>query len=391
MAIFQQFFLTKRAWYWPIGSILLLWLTNSLAVDSVETLAQLKALETRIQQLQAQMLNTRTEYDKLLNQLKHQEENIGEVAGRLEVLHGALNDKQNTLTDLQQKRKKQYTLLDTQRRVLARQIRDSYLMGHQDYLKLWLNQEDPFTLGRLLAYYEYFNRARTRQITTIKQILQNIQFLEQSINLETTQLQQLVADETAKKTQLHSNYQERQIILVQLASTLKNQEKELNRLLEDKRHLETLLGAIGEIAKNIPQPPGPQIDFATLKSQLSYPVAGQIVNQFGQRLVGNLTWQGLLISANLGEKVHAIAAGRVIFAQWFRHLGLLIILDHGNNYMSLYAHNQKLYSKTGEWVETGHVIAAVGNSGGRQTPGLYFEIRYQGTPVDPLKWLKRRY
>ncbi len=387
MAILKKFLCLR---YWPIGSLLLLWLNNSLAVDSAKTLAQLKALETRIQQLQAQMLNTRTEYDNLLNQLKRQEENIGEVANRLEVLHGALNDKTNTLTDLQQKRKKQYSLLETQRRVLAQQIRASYLMGHQDYLKLWLNQEDPFTLGRMLAYYEYFNRARTRQITTIKEILQNIQFLEQSINLESTQLQQLVTDETAKKTQLHLNYQERQTILVQLANTLENQEKELNRLLEDKRHLEALLGAIGEIAKDIPHPPGPQIDFAILKGQLSYPVAGQIVNQFGQRLVGNLTWQGLLIAADLGKKVHAVAAGRVIFAEWFRHLGLLIILDHGNNYMSLYAHNQKLYPKTGDWVETGHVIAGVGNSGGRPTPALYFEIRYQGNPVDPLKWLKRR-
>jgi septal ring factor EnvC (AmiA/AmiB activator) len=373
---------------WQLRFILLIWTTCAYPVDSVATLEKLRQLDARIATLQQQMFSTRTEYGNLLSQLKSQEENIGEVAERLETLHGALNDKQNTLADLQDKRKKQYSLLQTQRQVLAQQLRAGYMMGHQNYLKLWLNQEDPFTIGRILAYYEYFNRAYVRQIAVIQDTLQRVQTLEQGINLESGQLKQIVTSEKGKQEQLKVKFQERQAILAQLANTLENQEKELNRLLEDKHQLETLLGTLEEAIKDIPQPPGEQVVFANLKGQLLHPVSGQILNQFGQHLIGSLTWQGMLMGAKMGDKVRAVAAGRVVFAQWFRNLGLLMIIDHGKGYMTLYAHNQILYKKTGEWLKGGEVIASVGNSGGRKIPALYFEIRYQGTPVDPAKWLR---
>lgn len=373
---------------WQLSLILLIWTTCAYPVDSVATLEKLRQLDARIAVLQQQMFSTRTEYGNLLSQLRSQEENIGEVAERLEILHGALNDKQNTLADLQDKRKKQYGFLQTQRQVLAQQLRATYMMGHQNYLKLWLNQEDPFTIGRILTYYEYFNRAYARQIAIIQDTLQRLQTLEQSINLESGQLKQIVTSENGKQEQLKLKFQERQAVLAQLANTLENQEKELNRLLEDKHQLETLLGTLEEAVKDIPQPPGEQVVFANLKGQLIHPVSGQILNQFGQHLIGSLTWQGMLMGAKMGDKVRAVAAGRVVFAQWFRNLGLLLIIDHGKGYMTLYAHNQILYKKTGEWLKAGEVIASVGNSGGRKIPALYFEIRYQGTPVDPAKWLR---
>lgn len=373
---------------WQLNFILLIWTTCAYPVDSVATLEKLQQLDARIAALQQQMFSTRTEYSNLLSQLRSQEENIGEVAERLETLHGALNDKQNTLADLQDKRKKQNSLLQTQRQVLAQQLRVAYMIGHQNYLKLWLNQEDPFTIGRILAYYEYFNRAYARQIAVIQDTLQRIQTLEQSINLESSQLKQIVTSEKGKQEQLKVKFQERQAVLAQLANTLENQEKELNRLLEDKHQLETLLGTLEEAVKDIPQPPGEQVVFANLKGQLIHPVSGQVLNQFGQHLIGSLTWQGMLMGAKMGDKVRAVAAGRVVFAQWFRNLGLLMIIDHGKGYMTLYAHNQILYKKTGEWLKAGEVIASVGNSGGRKVPALYFEIRYQGTPVDPAKWLR---
>jgi septal ring factor EnvC (AmiA/AmiB activator) len=373
---------------WQLSLILLIWTTCAYPVDSVATLEKLRQLDARIAVLQQQMFSTRTEYGNLLSQLRSQEENIGEVAERLEILHGALNDKQNTLADLQDKRKKQYGFLQTQRQVLAQQLRATYMMGHQNYLKLWLNQEDPFTIGRILTYYEYFNRAYARQIAIIQDTLQRLQTLEQSINLESGQLKQIVTSENGKQEQLKLKFQERQAVLAQLANTLENQEKELNRLLEDKHQLETLLGTLEEAVKDIPQPPGEQVVFANLKGQLIHPVSGQILNQFGQHLIGSLTWQGMLMGAKMGDKVRAVAAGRVVFAQWFRNLGLLLIIDHGKGYMTLYAHNQILYKKTGEWLKAGEVIASVGNSGGRKIPALYFEIRYQGTPVDPGKWLR---
>jgi len=361
----------------------LLW--AALAVDVKDTSEKIRQLEIQIEQLQQQMLSTRSEYDRLQLQLRDSEENIGEVAQHLEVLHGALNDKQNTLTNLKNERQQQKTWLDQQRQSLAQQIRAAYLMGRQDYLKLLLNQEDPFTLGRLLAYYDYFNYARAQQIANINATLQRLAALEDSINQEEGKLKQLFDNEKQKQARLELTHQEREKILAQFASSLESQEKELNQLQENKRQLEALLGTLGEAFKNIPQPPGQS--FAGLQGQLLAPIRGQILYSFGQPLVGNLKWQGILMAASSGTKVRAIAAGRVVFAQWFRNLGLLIILDHGESYMSLYAHNQSLYKKTGESVKAGEIIASVGNSGGRKQSALYFEIRQQGIPIDPMKWV----
>lgn len=370
------------------GGWLLLWVTTTVAAtDAMTTTERLQQVESRIQQLQAEMHNTQTQYGRLQRQLQDREEDIGEVAQKLEQLHSALIDKENTLVDLKQQQQRQQQQLITQRQVLAQQIRSAYIMGRQDYLKLWLNQQEPFTIGRMLNYYSYFNRARTNQITSIQATLQNLQELEQTIRQESKQLNQLVTTHSSKRQELQLSYQERQAILAQLANTLENQDKELKRLREDKHQLEILLGTLGDTIKTIPPTADKEVGLAMLKGLLAYPLQGQIVNHFGERLVGNLKWQGTLIAAPLGEKIRVIAPGRVVFAQWFRHLGLLIIIDHGQGYMSLYAHNQSLLAKTGDWIATNDIIATVGNSGGRKIAALYFEMRYQGIPINPQQWL----
>ena len=315
--------------------------------DKKEVCEKLGQLESRIETLEQQMLSTRSEYDRLQTHLKNNEESIGEVAQHLESLHSALNDKQHTLESLKNERKTQQKLLNQQRQVLAQQIQAAYMMGRQDYLKLFLNQEDPVTLGRMMAYYNYFNHARVYQINKINVTLQHLHRVEQEIVQEENKLKQLVSHEQQKKTGLELTRQEREKILVQLANTLEDQEKELNRLQETKRQLEALLGTLGEVTKDIPYPPGENVNFASLQGQLPPPVQGTVLYRFAQPLVGHLRWQGILIGASRGDKVHAVAAGRVVFAQWFRNLGLLLILDHGQGYMSLYAHNQSLYKEMG--------------------------------------------
>jgi septal ring factor EnvC (AmiA/AmiB activator) len=368
-----------------------LWWINTLATVDPATAnpAQLRELEIRIQTLQQQMHDIRTQYGQLQSQLQDSEEDIGLVAQRLENLHDALNDKQNTLADLQQQMSVQQKLFTAQRQVLAKQIRAAYIIGHQDYLKLWLNQQDPFIIGRMLTYYDYFNRAQLHQITSINKTLKNLQSLKQTIEQESSNLDQLVKDHTQKKRELELNYSERQKILLQLANTMEAQDKELKQLQEDKRQLETLLGTLGKTLQDFPAPFSGDISFAKLKGQLPFPTSGQVVNQFGEQLVGHLKWQGMLMAATLGEKVRVVAPGMVVFAQWFRNLGLLVIVDHGEGYMSLYAHNQSLYVKTGDRVLANDIIATVGNSGGRKMSALYFEIRHQGVPQSPNEWLRR--
>ncbi|MFK5968993.1 MAG: peptidoglycan DD-metalloendopeptidase family protein [Candidatus Marithrix sp.] len=349
---------------------------------------QLHQLELQIQKLQRQMHNTRTKYGRLRQQLQDSEEDIGEVARRLEMLHGSLTDKQHSLTDFQNQQIVLQDKLVTQRSRLAQQIRDAYIVGHQNYLKLWLNQESPFIIGRLLTYYDYFNQARIDQIKEINSTLGSLTNIKQTINSETSDLNQLVYNQRDKKTELELNYKERHKILDKLTKILENQDQELNRLQDDKYQLQSLLGTLEDGFKNIPQPIGWYNSFKKLKGKLPYPIKGKILKNFGQPSIGYLKWQGILIKAKKGTKIRSIAWGRVVFAQWFRNLGLLVIIDHGSGYMSLYAHNQSLYITIGDWVKTGDIIATVGNSGGRKTPALYFEIRQQGIPQSPKRWLR---
>ena len=355
--------------------------------ELMATPAQLRHLEEQIEYLQQEMHDTRTQYGRLQKQLQVSEEDIGEVAARLEAIHGELKDKQNSLVDLKKRKLTQEEQLAAYRQMLVKQIRSSYMVGRQDYLKLWLNQEDPARVGRMLTYYDYFNRARVQQIEKISETLETITDLTQQIITETNELNQLVLNQENKKQTLASNYDERKTILDQLEKILAYQDKKLKGLYEDKQRLEKLLNNLESVAKNIPQPTG--IRFAQLKGKLTTPVKGSIFKQFGEPLIGKLKWQGVLINASLGDKVKAVADGRVVFAQWFRHLGLLVIVDHNDSYMSLYAHNQSIYVKTGELVRGGDVIGSVGNSGGQKTTGLYFEIRHRGIPTNPLPWLDK--
>lgn len=361
----------------------------SFATDfAADTLnPQLQRLESQINELQKQMRTNRSEHDRLQSSLETNEESIGKLSERLETLNEALNDKQQTLSDLKHKQQQQVSQLQMHRQILAQQIRSAYVIGRQDYLKLWLNQENPSAVGRVLMYYEYVNKSRIQQIQDIKEILLNIESLERDISVENKELNQLVARQTQEKRNLELSRTERQHILDELAKTLENQQKHLSQLQEDKSNLQNLLGNLGEISKNLPKQQGKP--FTLQRGELLTPVVGNLQHQFGDERIGHLKWQGILFGATTGQKIQAIAAGRVAFAQWFRNLGLLVIIDHGEGYMSLYAHTQSIYVKTGDWVDKGAFIASVGNSGGQKEAGLYFEIRFQGVPVNPSKWLSK--
>ncbi len=375
---------------WLILAFLLFGLIAASADESVKesTTEQLRQLELRISELQQEMHDTKTQYGQRQQQLQHIEENIGEVAQNLEILYGAFTNKQISLTSLKTRQQKLQSQLDIRRKILAQQFHEAYVIKHQDYLKLWLNQEQPSTISRLLTYYQYSNRAKLKQIKKIKTTLQRLTTLEQSIKLESIDLNQLVYNHNHRKKDLELAYNQRHTILIQLASTLKNQDKELKHLAEDKQKLQKLLTTLEDTLKTSPDKTQEYTQLSELKGKLPLPVTGKIIKKFGQRLVNHLKWQGILISAPQGRKIQAIAAGRVVFAQWFRNLGLLVIIDHGNKYMSLYAHNQSLYVKNGDWVNANMSIATVGSSGGQKIPALYFEIRYQGIPQAPQNWLR---
>jgi septal ring factor EnvC (AmiA/AmiB activator) len=252
-----------------------------------------------------------------------------------------------------------------------------------------LNQEDPDTVGRVLAYYDYYNRARIESINQVKDQVDLINSLKRRIESETDKLEKLKSSQLAKNRDLNTFRESRKLVLKQLESDIHQKDLELQKLLEEEQKLFALINQLerekDKIIYREEIPP-----FNTLKGKLDWPASGKLMNRYGaRRKVGNLKWQGIKISAEAGNDVRAVHTGKVLFADWFRNLGLLIILDHGEGYMSLYGYNQSLLKKPGDWVLAGETIAYAGNSGGQRVPGVYFEIRHNGKPLDPSLWCKR--
>jgi septal ring factor EnvC (AmiA/AmiB activator) len=282
--------------------------------------------------------------------------------------------------------------LETQRQQLRRQIRASYVMGRQEYPKMLLNQENPAGVARVLTYYQYLNRARAERITDIQASLSRIEALERQIREQSQELEALRATQQEQKTTLEISRARRSELLASLSHEVRGHSQEIERLHADEKRLEQLIEELKTVLpETTPLPPGGEKHFARLRGRLPLPARGRIIARYGaQKNVGNLKWRGLFIAGHEGQNVIAVFRGRVVFADWLRGFGLLLILDHGDGYMTLYGHNQSLHRGVGDRVETGETIASLGNTGDVAQPGLYFEIRQNGDPRDPLIWCKAR-
>jgi len=260
-------------------------------------------------------------------------------------------------------------------------------MGRQQQVKLLLNQEQPSAIGRALVYFGYLSRARLAQIEVMRMTLQQLRDLEQSVGEKTQQLNELRIRHEDESARLRQQKGAREQLLAEVTRELASRGGELKRLRNDEQQLQELVASLQEVLADVPAAAGEQRPFKTMKGKLSWPARGELARSYGSRR-GNtgLKWQGVLIAAPEGGKVRAISQGRVAFADWMRGFGLLLIIDHGDGYMSLYGQNQALYKEVGEWVDTGEVVATLGASGGQTKAGLYFELRHKGRPINPLGW-----
>ena len=189
---------------------------------------------------------------------------------------------------------------------------------------------------------------------------------------------------------MEASRKERKKVVRSLKAEIKSKGQQLDGLLADEQELKSLLQALTEALSDIPAAPGDHKPFAKLKGKLKWPTSGRRLKAYGEsRRIGSLRWQGVVIAGKEGQEVKAVSHGRVAYADWLRGYGLLLIIDHGDGYMTLYGHNQSLFREVGDWVEKGEVIAAVGNSGGIDNHALYFEIRKDGKPTDPIRWCRR--
>lgn len=357
------------------------------ASDRQEKKAQLEALRQRIEALRADLAADRDRYDDVRQALRKVEKRVDAVGRRLHELEQEVARRRARLEGLADERSKLRKRVDHQRGYLARQVRAAYAAGRQELVKLLLNQEDPASIGRVMAYYDYLNRARSRRIGALEEDLGALEAVRERIAEEKAGLERARDEQAQKKQALEASRGERAEVVAKLESRLENKGRRLRSLKQDEQELEELVEALREALADIPAEMGKP--FAEQRGGLPWPVKGPLVARYGgSRGSGGLRWRGVVIRAGAGKEVEAISHGRVAFAEWMRGYGMLLIVDHGDGFMSLYGHNESLLKEAGDWVQAGEPVAIVGSSGGRRRDGLYFEIRKGGRPVDPVRWCR---
>lgn len=359
-------------------------------IQSQQQREKLLKLKNTITDLQSTLDRDRGKHDKLRTQLRHAEKAIGGLIRQIDIVDRKLGQQKKRMKGLQDERRTLAADLTRQRHALAGQIRTTYAMGRQEYMKLLLNQQDPSVMGRTLVYYDYLNRARTAKIGAINESVLKLEKLEVKITEQTARLKRTRVEQLAQKEKLEKSRVNRARVLVKLNQEIRTREEKLQVYRADAKQLETLMEGLRDALADVPANAGQHKAFKSQRGRLRLPVRGKITANYGSlRKAGGFRWQGVMIRAKQGADVKTVSHGRVAFADWLRGFGLMVIVDHGDGYMSLYGHNESLYVETGDWVEAGDVVSAVGSSGGQKRAGLYFEIRANGKPTDPLRWCKR--
>jgi septal ring factor EnvC (AmiA/AmiB activator) len=360
------------------------------AEDPAKAEAELKAVRAQMEKVRAEMQRDASRRDKLTRELEESEKTVGNARGELEKLRRERSQRAARRTELAEQRRKEDAALARDRGTLAGQIRAAHMIGTQEPIKLLLNQRDPAEAGRVLAYYRYFGKARAEQIAAINAHIEELSSLDAKLAEEEERLAVLEQRQSAEMSRLQAARERRGRALVALDAESKNRAKELERLKEQQGGLEKLVRELRRALERIDKFPTDSKDaFAKLRGRLAWPAAGKLVASYGQIRAGGMKWDGLLVAGSQGTPVRAIYHGRVVYADWLSGLGLLTIIDHGDGYLSLYGHNDRLYKDVGERVTAGDTIATMGDSGGRPRPELYFEIRKGGKPVDPRPWFSK--
>ncbi|HZV98360.1 MAG TPA: peptidoglycan DD-metalloendopeptidase family protein [Methylophilaceae bacterium] len=387
---------------------------NKSAPSKEESKAALSDLHERIEALKKELDSSKEAHAEAADELKKSERAISEANLKLFELNQQHKQNSNTLQTLQQQKSELEATLQQQRQLLGAQLYQQYLNGQQSYIQVLLQQQDPGAIARQLHYFSYVSRARAELIQAMQANLGKVAKLNDQTASTLTEIAELKAQQEQERRELQSQKKERNKVLSQLSAKISAQRGEIDKLKRDEKRLSQLVEKLSRITRNIPprrpsqkstpgDKPGsdkpiarnealPSSDldgsnFPALKGKLNLPVRGDLANRFGAtREDTGISWKGLFIRSSEGNEVKSVASGRVVFADWLRGFGNLLIIDHGDGYMSLYGNNQSLLRKVGEMVKGGDTVAAVGNSGGNEASGLYYELRYQSKPFDPLSW-----
>lgn len=350
--------------------------------------AELKQVRSRIESIRKSIVAEAERRDSLAAELKDAELEIQSARERLAEIRSRRAATEARLRALESERADTQKKIVDEREALAGELRVAYMNGRQEQVKLLLNQGNPAQLGRVMAYYGYFGQARAERITAINEHLAHLDLLAESIAAEASRLQAIEAENLKEVSSLAGARDRRKTTLAAVQSKIKTRNDELAVLERDARALEKLVEQLRRAIEEFPELT--EQPFQRVKGKLPWPVKGKLLARFGQlRAGGPLKWQGLVIAADRGAQVRAPFYGRVVYADWLPGLGLLIVLDHGGGYMSLYGHNEQLYRRVGERVSPGDALAAVGDAAGFGRAGLYLEIRKGRQTIDPSAWLAK--
>lgn len=375
----------------PPVALALLLPAAGIAADKAETRARLEELRERIDSVRDQLREEREDRDQTSAALAELEQRIGSIANRIEDLDTRIERTRRRLDRLGAERRELVDSLEGHRDTLAAQLRAAHRFGRQPALRLLLRQDSPGTLARALGYYGYFNRARLGAIEEARSLVEEIARVTEDTRDAREELAAARAGLEDQRAALEVARAKRRQVLQRLQASIAEKGDELQRLKASRERLEDLLEKLGNVLDDIPAAPLEKRPFRTQRNALPWPARGELRARYGsERASGRTRWRGLVIGATAGAPVRAVYHGRVVFADWLEGFGQLLIVDHLDGWLSLYGYNRQLLRSTGDWVAPGEIVARVGASGGQREPGVYFEIRRRGEPVDPMDWLAAR-
>ncbi|MFL9709203.1 murein hydrolase activator EnvC family protein [Methylobacillus sp. Pita1] len=397
--------------------------------DPEKPKAALDEIHQRLESLKKELDSSKEAHAEAADALKKSEKAISDANRKLVELKQQQQESSQALQSLQKQKAAHEAELKQQQALLNQQFYQQYLHGKPNQAQVLLQQQDPNAAARQLHYFGYVSQARKELMDAASANIAKVEALNAETSKTLAQLDALQEQQEKERTELQQQKSQRDKLVKQLSSKISAQRNEIDKLKRDEQRLTQLMEKLAKAAREqaarekaarekaqreavrdkskqtagaANKSPGGKIvgrndtlpsnafdgtNFASLKGKLNLPVRGEITNRFGSsRADTGISWKGLFIRANEGSEVKSVASGQVVFADWLRGFGNLIIVDHGNGYMSLYGNNQAVLKQVGDNVKGGDTIASVGNSGGNEQHGVYFELRHQSKPFDPLSW-----
>ena len=352
--------------------------------------AELETIQKLIEQTISNLNKKLADSERLQQELKLAELKIAQTATLLNQTDNKLKRTRTDLQNLSIERKAINTRMANQQDALASQLKSAYMAGDYDFAKMIFNQDDAGKFERVLTYYQYLNKARQAQIQAFRGLVEALARVQKELDTQQAELASLLVKQSSQSSTLRSQQQKRLDTFALLEKQIRSDQAKVAQLQEQESDLQNAIEQAEIAAQKARERDNIQLlGLSGLEKTLNTPTPGTIQRLFGKRRQGPVLWKGVIINGQSGAAVNSVHNGVVLYADWLKGFGLVVIIDHGKGYMTVYGRNQALLKNVGDVVQTGDTISLVGNSGGQEQAGLYFEIRHKGKALDPDDWLKR--